>query len=1009
MKSRITLTLFLTILSIGLSPSRAKAQDIQELYYKASQFSQAGNFAEALKVYEEMTGEFSEFAWDDYGPMFGGVYYEKGLCHLQLKQFPEAAEAFKISHEDYPNADKVPYGSRKEAPKVANPNRVWELAVFQWGYAAQSQGEYQEALDLYQKFIDLKPDPSILKSIHAAYVLRKGVCLIGVGKLDEGSAEIQRLFAEQEKFQASGRLLFQAMLDLALGWVDGAQNGGDHDTINKAANAFLDQYGGLFSISPYEKQQLGFVDRLRLIGYRAQQAGLNVVALRFFAMVPTTQDILEDLKTRAAQTGGAARARYDETIAQFEAKLQETDPPELETLRLVAAAWEGLGNRRAGLVINQHLIENYPTSKNLPQILHEASRYAFALGDANGAQYYGEVFMDKFPNHELRDNVSTFMLQSLFRNRKYEVCLEIADKVRLNFPLGDPNRELAEFIYGASLYYLNRQEEAEPVLADHVKEYPGSANRESSRFFQASNKIILGKYGAAGPLLDSFLQDYTSSPFKDQALFDRATCYYIQESDYVSTLQKLDQLKQEHPTSAILDRAHILTGDTLRAMAANPEEGKEEDDYKNQAIAAYLEAKDVAERLEHSDVRAEALFKLVDVETELEMWAEAVQHYDAFFPKHVGNYWEPQISVFGMDALQQAGRADDGLTQLEKMIVELAKDDTKVELLSQSIGSYQSASIENRGYQPTIAKYDELITGGNTTLQTQLLIHKIMVYQEEKKKVGKDNPAEVARVDTSIGEVFDKLKDYEMEVLSDIALKAIGENFEKTNPFQAKPFFEELLLRDNDLYKAPAEMALGRIEMASSNPAEIDNSIQRFRRIINDYKDPKYEADKLVPEAHLNIARISIERKKWKTAMEFLEPYINNKRWDQSRKERRAEAMYLYGFTLENDEQIDEAIKIYNANFGVYPGYPEWVAQGIERGFELGFNREYASPEEGLEKRLQAYKYLRRILFSWQNMPEGDYDALDRLRRKREGVEVELGLTADQIREIEIELGLRQP
>ena len=247
-----------------------------------------------------------------------------------------------------------------------------------------------------------------------------------------------------------------------------------------------------------------------------------------------------------------------------------------------------------------------------------------------------------------------------------------------------------------------------------------------------------------------------------------------------------------------------------------------------------------------------------------------------------------------------------------------------------------------------------------------------------------------------------------MEVLSDLALKAIGEHLEKDNPFQAKPFFEELLLRENLLYKAPAEMALGRIEMVSQNPAEVDNSIQRFKRIINDYKDPKFEAEALIPEAHLNIARISVNKKRWDTAMEYLEPYINNKRWDSGKKERRAEAMYLYGFSLENDDQVDEAIKIYNANFGVYPGYPEWVARGVERGFELGFKREYDTPEIAAEKKLQAYKYLRRILYSWQKMPEGEYDALDRLRRKQESVEVDLGLTAAQIEEIEFELGLRQ-
>ncbi|MEM7013558.1 MAG: hypothetical protein AAF585_18960, partial [Verrucomicrobiota bacterium] len=767
-------------------------------------------------------------------------------------------------------------------------------------------------------------------------------------------------------------------------------------------------YGGMFSISPYDKARLGFVERLRLIGFQAQQAGLYDVSLRFFTMVPTTEAIVVDLKARAEQTGGAARAAYDKVIAEYEAKLLSATPPEVDTLRLIANCYEGMGNRRAGFVINRLLVESYPEAESMPDILHECARYAFTLGDGNAAQYFGETFMEKYPEHELRDQVATFMLQSLFRNGKYQICMEVAGRVRERFDDGATQRELADYIYGASAYFLDMQDEAQAALDLHVESYPDSGNREGARFFQASNRIIQGKYDEAAPMIDSFLTDYQESTFRDQMLFDRATCYYI-ASDYVSDLARLEEIFENHPNSNVMDRAYLLKGDTIRVMSNTPEEGKEINDYLKESQEAFIAALDAAKRLDHKPFVAESLFKITDVSIELEDWQVAIDNYDAFFPDHVGSRWEPQISVFAMPALVKAGRAEDGLTQLEKMIVQLSEgEDTQ--LLQQSIGSYQTASIENRSHEATLAKYDEMIAAGNTNLQTWLMIHKIMVYQDKRKTVEKEAP-EYAAIEESIGGVFEKLTDYALEDLSDIALKAVGEYLEEENPFKAKPFFEELLNRPTDTFKAPAEMALGRIEMRSTDQADVDNAIERFKRVINAYQKPEFDAKKLMPEAHLQIGRIAVQRQDWSTAEEYLGKYVSEKSWDAGRKERRAEAQYLYGYTFEmkgGEENVNQAIVIYNATVSTYAAYPEWSARSAERGFEITWNRTYPTPEEQAEKKLQSYKYLRKILYSWQKMEDGAYDSLDRLRNKRGVTENELQLNAGDIAEIERGLGIAE-
>jgi len=1012
--------LFLAPLFLGLLLSASPAQDedddsLQALYYKANDFMAQNNFEGALQTFNQIVDVHAnpseDYSWDDWGPMFGGVFYDKGTVHLQLGQFEEAATAFEKCRMDYPNT--IPFGNRKEKSRASSTNQRWDLCLFQWGYAEQMLGNYDEALDLYQQFIDSKPDPNTLREVQTAFILRKGTALIGAGRVDEGEAEITRLFSEYDTFASkpTGTLLFQGMLELAKGWIKRAET--DPAGATKTANDFLNAYNSIFSLSPYDMARLGFMDRLRLAGFEANQAGLHEIALRFFSMAPTTQDIIADLESRAAQTSAGARASYDQVIAQFEEKLKLPDPPELETLRLVAAAWEGLGNQHAGFVINQYLVENYPDSKNAPIILHEAARFAFNLGEGSAAQYYGETFMEKYPQHELRDNVATFMLHSLFRNQEYETCVEVARNVRLNYSEGEPQRELADYIYGASLYSLGKHDEAQEALKIHIDNYPNSTNRESARFYFAFSKLSQQKYSEAAPLLDGFLKDYPNSNFKDNVLLERATCYFISD-DYVSALSLAEQVLEEYPKSLVRDRAYILKGDTISFLGNTPEGDRTLESYQLEAIEAFKAAKETAEVLEHPDYRAEAIFKLVDILVDMENWTQAVAYYDQFFPDHIGHFFEPQISVFGMPALEAEGRAEDGLAQLERMIIELSDTD-KVDLLAQCIGSYQDASIKNRGYEATVSKYDEMIAVANPTLQTWLLIHQIIAYQDQKKA---DPEADKAALDQKIDVVFNKLKEFEIKDLSDIALQEIGKYLERTNPFQALPYFEELLVRDNKLFQAPAVMALGRIEAKSGDSAKVDNAIQRFKRVITDYQDPEFEADNLMPEAHLNLGRIGVDKKDWDLARQYLQTYINKKSWDAGRKDRRAEAMHLYGVaSMEKanatsdpkakEALLDEAIKVFNANWATYKAYPEWSAKSVEEGFNLTYNRDWPA-EEKRDKQIQAYTYLRVVLYSWQNIPSGESDALDRLRLLPAKIEGELGLTGEEINTIETEKGLNQ-
>ena len=60
-----------------------------------------------------------------------------------------------------------------------------------------------EALKLYQRYLDTKPEASELASVRNVYSLRKGGALVSVGMVDEGEAEIRKLFENQKAWKVA--------------------------------------------------------------------------------------------------------------------------------------------------------------------------------------------------------------------------------------------------------------------------------------------------------------------------------------------------------------------------------------------------------------------------------------------------------------------------------------------------------------------------------------------------------------------------------------------------------------------------------------------------------------------------------------------------------------------------------------------------------------------------------------------------------------------------------------
>ena len=1034
---------FLFAASVGMliGAPAGNAQDEEEdvsveaLYRKAVEFNMNGNPAEASKTFErlfDLSGG-KETLFEDYGAQAGGFFFDYGLTLLPQQRWADAKEAFQTCVDADDIAKKV------ESP-INSQNPRKDLAKFQLGFCEAQLGNHGEAIRLYDEYLASNPNPDELQQVYASYKLRYGASLMKLGRVDEGIANIQELFDNRETRNISPQFLVQGMLELGLALVEQA-NGAGSDTaalekVSERAHAFLDQNADSIKLSPLDQFRFGFVDRLRKLGLESTKAGLYSVALRYFAFAPTLEDVKQDINLGLARlpVGSGIPSQYQQLIDRIAEYEKAPIHPDAETLRLMSNCYEKLGNRRASRVIYWNLAEQEPEAPQelRAEILHEAARLSSQLGDYSAAQYFGEKFMSEMPeDHKLRNNVSTFMLQSLFTSREFDQVIDISNRVRERYEAGDEQRELADSLYPLALYSTQRHEEAEAPFDEYVKSYPEGGNREIVMFHRASNSLILGKMRESAEQYEDFLKAYPESErFLDNALADLAIARFNLE-DYPAAIAASDRLVEARPESVQLGRTLNVAGDAYIVQAGNlgsdDAQEAQKEEWEKKSIESYLAAYEAAKSAQTSDsdrgdyhkvVAAEGIWKAADQYFEQEQPEKGIELYDTFFPDYAGTPWEPQISVFSLEYLEAAGRGEEALTQVEKMILFLGNqppEEQDLTLLRQAIGSYADASARIRGVDQTVATLENFpgLDPDNQALLTWLKIQQVIVLQEAQKKMEKDSP-EFAAAEAKIENVFESLRLFEKRNLSEFALREIGRYFAGTdNPFRGVPYFEELLARTNpeaDQFKGLAEMELGMIEMRAADPGKVQAARERFRRIIDKYKDAE-----LVPDAHLNLAKLYMEQKDWRSALAELDVINKAKSMFKGERQKRAEALFLMGNVLDEMDQPAEANQAYLAVVSTYGAFPDMVTQAWEKYIPNSIadfeKMPVATPEEQAEKRkreLALYSLTRKFIYQWQKWTDEDAPsgALRRLRRQVEDMKVDLAITPEEEQKVLFDLGI---
>ena len=182
--------MFVSLLMFFQEP--AKAETFNTLLSKANQAWKNKEYTKSQAMFARITESYGQRAMMLFGSRFGEIYYRKGITELKLASvakrtnklekaeewFSEAAESFKICHENFGN----------NAVGAKGITRFGRAALQRWAEACMGLKEYKKAAGLFEKFEQIKlPEDKYLPT-PGNYQINVAIChfLMDPAKIEEG-------------------------------------------------------------------------------------------------------------------------------------------------------------------------------------------------------------------------------------------------------------------------------------------------------------------------------------------------------------------------------------------------------------------------------------------------------------------------------------------------------------------------------------------------------------------------------------------------------------------------------------------------------------------------------------------------------------------------------------------------------------------------------------------------------------------------------------------------------
>ena len=540
-------------------------------------------------------------------------------------------------------------------------------------------------------------------------------------------------------------------------------------------------------------------------------------------------------------------------------------------------------------------------------------------------------------------------LEAQFKKGDYDKALASAKQLRSKSKPGSSDRDLADFVIGASQYYNGDFTAAQATLDAHVSNFPNSRQRESALYYQASNHVRLRQWRVGASLLDNFISSYPESLLLEFALFDRATCH-DGLGEYSSAISMINRFQREYIYSKIRDRALALKGDAQ----------KEKGDLAG-AQASYQAGREAADELKHPDIEARCLANLTTVAAKRGQNSTAVKYYKAFFKNYAKSSYATEAALGGLPALKATGDLDSGLKNLERVLQQMPQR-TDASVFNRMLTEYSKFYREKNGADELLQQLGNMSSDskGSARFKEQLIVARL----EALETYFPNNDAEIR---VFYKEIRSRFKPSELSATN--VLK-IADYIAETKPADAVPWYQNALSRGSSIHQARATLGLAKAEamLGKSNEAE-----KGFRKVLETFGSPE-----LAEEATVGMARIASKKKDWSASAYYWGNYLDQKTWTTASAEARA--------------GLDEA----KSRGGVAKAPTPTRTMPVKAQPQDPVSKEFAKAESLLNagKKEAAYATLETMIQRYgdsKNLPKAASTALSKASIMREDLGIELG------------------
>ena len=514
-------------------------------------------------------------------------------------------------------------------------------------------------------------------------------------------------------------------------------------------------------------------------------------------------------------------------------------------------------------------------------------------------------------------------MENLFFAKQYEEALGMAQEVRNVLPETDPDRDLTDFVVGASYFNLGQIEKAQMELESHASRFKDSKYKEPVRYFEAAALQRMKQYEKAIEKYEAFTTAYPDSDYISFALLDLATSYF-QMGKYDDCLRTVTRLEEKAPDFSELDRAIAMRGDS-HLMLANNEAAEE----------AYLKAKAMAEAAGegHEVIVGRVLVQLVRAAVALEAEDRVIEYYDQYMSKYKGGFYDAEVVVSALAAMKKAERGEEALDQLQQVIIRLGKGDEGTGI-EEAIGSYTEHYAEVVGAPELYEKLVNFVPEGeeiNNTLRAWLSMARIDLLSSDQHKDS------FPKRDAQMQVAFEELEGFNKEELATYILVQVGRNLALKDTAEgdaaAVEWFKAVLDRGPSDFYPLALMGQARVLAKTGGSSTFNEAISAFDQVIRELKDkPEY-----MEEAMLNKGKLYFQKKMWDEASQVLLDMTDIRGFTKS----RAEVFYLLGRSYQEKGNVDKALEAYVPFVGPpLENYVEYSAEARVRAAEIQMGKD---------------------------------------------------------------------